>query len=117
MPGLAGPVAAQLFAGLGAAAMIFGSILALRQERLKLLIAYSTLAQIGYLFLMFPLAFDPASAQFQSGGALTGGILQAISHTDSQGQLAMFMVARLICLVGSGTTEYRGSLVSHGRYQ
>lgn len=94
MPGLAGPVAAQLLAALGAAAIIFSSILALRQERLKLLIAYSTLAQIGYLFLMFPLAFDPASARFQSGGALTGGILQAISHATAKA--AMFMVAGLI---------------------
>jgi multicomponent Na+:H+ antiporter subunit D len=94
MPGLAGPVAAQLLAGLGAAAIIFGSILALRQERLKLLIAYSTLAQIGYLFLMFPLAFDSAAARFQSGGALTGGILQAISHATAKA--AMFMVAGLI---------------------
>jgi NADH:ubiquinone oxidoreductase subunit 5 (subunit L)/multisubunit Na+/H+ antiporter MnhA subunit len=42
---------------------VLGSIVALRQERLKLLIAYSTLAQIGYLFLMFPLAFDPQTAQ------------------------------------------------------
>src|SRR6185436_12849884 len=58
MPGLPGFAAAQLLAGLGAAAIVFGSVVALRQERLKLLIAYSTLAQIGYLFLMFPLAFD-----------------------------------------------------------
>ena len=57
-PSLPGLSAAQLLAGLGAAAILFGSVIALRQDRLKLLIAYSTLAQIGYLFLMFPLAFD-----------------------------------------------------------
>jgi multicomponent Na+:H+ antiporter subunit D len=39
-----------------AAAIVWGSLMALRQERLKLLIAYSTVAQIGYLFLVFPLA-------------------------------------------------------------
>ena len=59
MPALPGLAAAQLLAALGAAAIVFGSVVALRQERLKLLIAYSTLAQIGYLFLMFPLAFEP----------------------------------------------------------
>ena len=85
---------AQLLAGLGAAAILFGSVVALRQERLKLLIAYSTLAQIGYLFLMFPLAFDAGSAQLQSGGALTGGLLQAISHATAKA--AMFMAAGLI---------------------
>jgi multicomponent Na+:H+ antiporter subunit D len=66
----------------------------LRQERLKLLIAYSTLAQIGYLFLMFPLAFDSRAAQLQSGGALAGGMLQVISHATAKA--AMFMAAGLI---------------------
>ena len=86
--------AAQLLAALGAGAILFGSVVALRQERLKLLIAYSTLAQIGYLFLMFPLAFDAGSAQLQSGGALTGGLLQTISHATAKA--AMFMAAGLI---------------------
>ncbi len=94
MPGLPGLAAAQLLGALGAAAILVGSVVALRQERLKLLIAYSTLAQIGYLFLMFPLAFDPGSGQLQSGGALTGGILQAISHATAKA--AMFLAAGLV---------------------
>ena len=69
-------------------------MIALRQVRLKLLIAYSTLAQIGYLFLMFPLAFSAGSMQLESGGALTGGLLQAISHATAKA--AMFMSAGLI---------------------
>jgi multicomponent Na+:H+ antiporter subunit D len=94
MPGLPGLATAQLLAGLGAAAIVVGSVVALRQERLKLLIAYSTLAQIGYLFMMFPLAFDAASARLASGGALAGGLLQAISHATAKA--AMFMSAGLI---------------------
>jgi multicomponent Na+:H+ antiporter subunit D len=94
MPGLPGIAATQLLAGLGAAAIVFGSVVALRQERLKLLIAYSTLAQIGYLFLMFPLAFGAGSAQLESGGALAGGLLQTISHATAKA--AMFMSAGLI---------------------
>jgi multicomponent Na+:H+ antiporter subunit D len=94
MPGLPGIAATQLLAGLGAAAIVFGSVVALRQERLKLLIAYSTLAQIGYLFLMFPLAFSAGSAQLDSGGALAGGLLQTISHATAKA--AMFMSAGLI---------------------
>lgn len=94
MPALPGFAATQLLAALGAAAILFGSVVALRQERLKLVIAYSTLAQIGYLFLMFPLAFAPASAQLQSGGALAAGMLQAISHATAKA--AMFMSAGLI---------------------
>ena len=94
MPALPGQAAAQLLAAFGAAAIVFGSVVALRQERLKLLIAYSTLAQIGYLFLMFPLAFDPLTAQLQDSGALAGGMLQAISHATAKA--AMFMAAGLM---------------------
>ncbi len=60
MPGVVTLPSAQLLAAMGAAAIVVGSVVALRQERLKLLVAYSTVAQIGYLFLMFPLAFDAA---------------------------------------------------------
>jgi multicomponent Na+:H+ antiporter subunit D len=94
MPAVPGFAATQLIAALGAAAILFGSIVALRQERLKLLIAYSTLAQIGYLFLIFPLAFAPASGQLHNGGALSGGVLQVISHATAKA--AMFMSAGLI---------------------
>jgi formate hydrogenlyase subunit 3/multisubunit Na+/H+ antiporter MnhD subunit len=52
------------------------------------------LAQIGYLFLMFPLAFSGASGRLESGGALAGGLLQAMSHASAKA--AMFMSAGLI---------------------
>lgn len=40
---------------LGAIAIFWGSWAALRQHKLKLVVAYSTVAQIGYFFLLFPL--------------------------------------------------------------
>jgi NADH:ubiquinone oxidoreductase subunit 5 (subunit L)/multisubunit Na+/H+ antiporter MnhA subunit len=86
--------ATQLLAGLGAAAIVFASVIALRQARLKLLVAYSTLAQIGYLFLMFPLAFDVAAGAMTHGPALGGGVLQALSHATAKA--AMFMAAGLV---------------------
>lgn len=88
LPSLPGFAATQFLAALGAGAIVVGSVVALRQERLKLLIAYSTLAQIGYLFLMFPLAFN-ASGQLESGQALAGGLLQAVSHATAKA--AMFL--------------------------
>jgi multicomponent Na+:H+ antiporter subunit D len=94
MPQVPGPAAMQVLAGLGVGAILFGSIEALRQRRLKLLIAYSTVAQIGYLFLMFPLAFPPGSTRIANGGALAGGMLQAMSHASAKA--AMFMAAGLI---------------------
>jgi multicomponent Na+:H+ antiporter subunit D len=99
LPGLLGQPAAQMLATLGAAAIVFGSVLALRQPRLKLLIAYSTIAQIGYLFFLFPLAATPlpfasATAQVWNGVAWTGGVLQLVAHAVAKA--AMFMAAGLI---------------------
>ena len=85
---------AQLLAALGAAAIIFGNVVALRQARLKLLVAYSTVAQIGYLFLMFPLAFGAGSTALDGATALSGGLMQVISHATAKA--AMFMSAGLI---------------------
>lgn len=49
------PEVGDLLGLLGVAAIFWGSVQALRQERLKPLVAYSTVAQIGFLFLLFPL--------------------------------------------------------------
>ena len=83
----------QLLAALGAVAIVLGSGVALRQARLKLMIAYSTIAQIGYLMLMFALACDPGTG-LHAGAALTGGLLQAVSHAFAKA--AMFMTAGLM---------------------
>jgi formate hydrogenlyase subunit 3/multisubunit Na+/H+ antiporter MnhD subunit len=85
---------AQTLAALGAAAILVGNVVALRQARLKLLVAYSTVAQIGYLFLMFPLAAGLAAAHLDSAATVNGGMLQAISHATAKA--AMFMAAGLI---------------------
>jgi formate hydrogenlyase subunit 3/multisubunit Na+/H+ antiporter MnhD subunit len=90
LPGLATPAAAQTLAGLGAAAILVGSVLALRQARLKMLVAYSTVAQVGYLFLAFPLA----SATQIGAAAWMGGILQIVSHAFAKA--AMFLAAGLV---------------------
>ena len=90
-PVLAGAVA-PLLATLGAAAILVGSLVALRQERLKLLVAYSTVAQIGYLFLIFPLML--AGDTEIAARAWLGGVLQAASHAFAKA--AMFLSAGLI---------------------
>jgi len=94
MPGLMNFAAAQVLATLGAGAILFGSVLALRQQRLKLLIAYSTIAQIGYLFFIFPLAAIATAGDPWSGFGWTGGWMQLFSHAFAKA--AMFMAAGLI---------------------
>jgi multicomponent Na+:H+ antiporter subunit D len=50
---------ATVFMGLlGMLAVVWGSWQAFRSRRLKLLVAYSTVAQLGYLFILFPLYFS-----------------------------------------------------------
>lgn len=92
MPTLFPLAASNVLAVCGTGAILVGSVMALRQSRLKLLIAYSTVAQIGYLFLMFPLASDPA--QPWAAMAWSGGLLQAVSHALAKA--AMFMATGLI---------------------
>ena len=77
--------AATLLGLLGAAAILWGSVQALRQTRLKLLIAYSTVAQIGYLFLAFPLAVAAALSTWNAVAYL------ALSHALAKA--AMFLAA------------------------
>ena len=93
LPGVPAPLAGQVLAGLGAAAILLGSVAALAQERLKLLVAYSTVAQIGYLFLMFPLIAALPGTE-TAAKAWTGGVVQAVSHALAKA--AMFFAVGLM---------------------
>ena len=64
------PAASTILGLLGVGAIIWGSYQALRQPRLKLLVAYSTVAQLGYLFLVFPLALSESSGFTAWSGCL-----------------------------------------------
>jgi multicomponent Na+:H+ antiporter subunit D len=86
-PALITPALAQAFGALGAAAIFWGSIHALFQPRLKLLVAYSTVAQLGYLFLLFPLA----AAREGSALAWSGGLVFLGAHACAK--TAMFLIA------------------------
>ncbi len=71
--------AAQLLGILGAAAVLWGSSKALHAQRLKLLAAYSTVAQLGYLFMFLPLLvmMPPGIPRDTAFGAL---LLLALTH-------------------------------------
>lgn len=94
MPDLAGTGLTRLLGLLGMAAVVYGSLLAIRQERLKLVIAYSTVAQIGYLFFIFPLAGGEAYRTPWAAGAWSGGMFHALSHALAKA--SMFLAAGLV---------------------
>jgi len=74
----AGPILGALASG----AIVWGSVLALRQVRLRLVIAYSSVAHTGYLFLWFALA-TPA--------AWEGAVYIVLSHAFAVA--ALFLVS------------------------
>ncbi len=103
---VAGPAQglAVLLGVLGTAAVLWGGLMALRQQRLKRIVAYSTVAQIGYLFLIFPLttfATSPEAAR----AAWTGGVAMALAHGLSKA--ALFLGVGSL-MVGSGTDDLDG---------
>jgi formate hydrogenlyase subunit 3/multisubunit Na+/H+ antiporter MnhD subunit len=87
------PAAATLLGTLGAAAVLWGSWQAWRAERLKLLAAYSTVAQLGYLFLFLPLLL--ATPTGVSRDVVFGAmVLFALSHGFAKS--ALFLGAGVI---------------------
>ncbi|ROU00151.1 complex I subunit 5 family protein [Histidinibacterium lentulum] len=100
MPDRAQDGALVLLAVLGTAAVIWGSLRALLQTRLKLVVAYSTVAQIGYLFLVFPLAGGGSAEMPWSAGAWTGVLFLALAH--GLAKAAMFLaVGQWMAVTGS----------------
>ncbi len=75
---------ADMLSILGAFAVLWGSLGALRAERLKLVIANSTVAQIGYIFLAFPLLMSGEMA-------LAAIIVLILAHAAAKA--SMFLAA------------------------
>ena len=90
---------AWVLAGLGVASIFVGSVMAFRQTRLKPLVAYSTVAQVGYWFLFFPILVGPDSGRLEElpvtalaedvviAGALGGTLGLAIGHGVAKASL------------------------------
>ncbi len=90
------PYASHVLGALGAGAIIWGSFQAIIQERVKLMVAYSTVAQLGYLFLAFPILETAARTADQAArqDAWEGVIYFALSHGVAKA--SMFLVTGLV---------------------
>jgi multicomponent Na+:H+ antiporter subunit D len=110
---VASPAAAQLVGALGAGAILWGSVQAIRQQRLKIMIAYSTVAQLGYLFLLVPLTTGAATgAAGWRWDAWAGGMYHAVSHAFAKA--AMFLAAGTIArAVGSDRIVGMSGIATH----
>jgi len=93
-------VVSMLLGGFGAAAVVLGSLAALVQDQIKRVVAYSTVAQLGYLMLVFPLLGDPRAAS--TAWMAAGGHL--VAH--GLAKAGMFLAAaNLMQGAGSGRLD------------
>lgn len=97
-------IAAWILGAMGAAALLWGSVMALRQTRLKKLVAYSTVAQAGYWVIALPVIIHPEAAGDDLPGTgaedtvlfwvLTGTMALIAAH--GLAKAALFLVAGLL---------------------
>ncbi|WP_346797149.1 proton-conducting transporter membrane subunit [Halomonas sp. Bachu 37] len=87
---------------LGVIAVVWGGLLAWRAVELKSLVAFSTVAQLGYLMLVFPLLLDTSLPALAKTQAWEGFWLQLGGHALAK--TAMFMAAGNLVLATGETT-------------
>lgn len=94
--------APRIIAWLGMLAIVWGGLLAWRTDSLKTLVASSTVAQLGYLMVVFPLLLGPDIAPLPRALAWEGFWLQLMGHAFAKA--AMFIAAgNLILATGEST--------------
>nr|WP_284250183.1 proton-conducting transporter membrane subunit [Litorihabitans aurantiacus] len=102
------PAAARVgtaVAALGAVAVVAGAVMALRRRRLKQIVAYSTVSQVGYLVLVLALA-APLDGVLDDAAVAgwSGGVTMAVAH--GLAKAAMFLAAGTLALAyGSDRLE------------
>jgi multicomponent Na+:H+ antiporter subunit D len=109
---LATPGTANMLGLLGTLAIFYGGAMAIRQQRLKMVIAYSTVAQLGYLFLVFPLAGGGGEAQPWAASAWSGSVFHGLAH--GLAKAAMFLAAGAM-MVSLGGDDRIGKMAGLGK--
>jgi NADH-quinone oxidoreductase subunit N len=86
---------ANVFAVLAFATMTLGNVAALTQKSMTRLLAYSSIAQAGYILVGFvPFAANPGSIAATVG--MTGAIMQVVNHAVMKG--VAFLAAALVLM-------------------
>lgn len=102
---------AQLLGALGALSIFYAGYKALQQRDIKMLVAYSTVAQLGYLLLLFPLAYASIGTN-AAVLAWQGSMLHVIAHAFAKA--AMFLsISTLILALGSKRISALAGISTH----
>jgi NADH-quinone oxidoreductase subunit N len=96
---IAGPEVQYLFSIIAAVTMTVGNIVAIAQNNIKRMLAYSSIAQAGYILIAMAV---------MTPYALTGGLFHMFTHVFMKGG-AFLVVGALICAgVGEKISDYNG---------
>jgi NADH-quinone oxidoreductase subunit N len=96
---IAGPEVQYLFSIIAAITMTVGNIVAIAQNNIKRMLAYSSIAQAGYILIVMAV---------MSEYALSAGLFHMFTHVFMKGG-AFLVVGALICAgVGEKISDYRG---------
>lgn len=88
-----------LFAIIAAITMTVGNIVAISQKNIKRMLAYSSIAQAGYILIALAV---------MSHYALTGGLFHMITHVFMKGGAFIAVAALITAGLGENISDYRG---------
>ena len=81
------------------ATMTLGNIMAVNQTSIKRMLAYSSIAQAGYILIVLPIATDYA---------LMGGIFHIITHAFMKGGAFLIVAGLSMSVLGENIADYKG---------
>jgi len=84
--------------------MTVGNVIALQQTSVKRMLAYSSIAQAGYILIAIPAAAVPAIADY----AVAGGILHVITHAAMKSGAFFVLVALAVVGLGENLKDFNG---------
>jgi proton-translocating NADH-quinone oxidoreductase chain N len=79
--------------------MTVGNLAALNQTNIKRMLAYSSIAQAGYILIALPVATE---------FALTGGIFHILTHAFMKGGAFIIVATLAVAAVGERIVDYKG---------
>lgn len=94
---------------LAVATMTAGNLLALNQDNIKRMLAYSSVAQTGYVLMALPVAGVFAIGATQAGQlGLAGGVFHIVTHAFMKGGAFIVVAALTTVGVGEALISYKG---------
>ncbi|HET6315543.1 MAG TPA: NADH-quinone oxidoreductase subunit N, partial [Chloroflexota bacterium] len=95
-----------LFGVVAIATMTLGNVLAISQTNIKRMLAYSSIAQAGYILIAIPIAAASPDAVGQY--ALAGGIFHILTHAFMKGGAFIVVAALLAVGISERIEDYKG---------